>query len=91
MSAAAPLLTRPFSGRIADRLGYKVVLIPALLSITLGLGLLTLARTTGALVVSASLFGMGFGTAYPVFVAYVIWSFGHLIIWSLAAHDRIDE
>jgi MFS family permease len=66
------LLTRPFSGRIADRLGYKVVFIPALLSITLGLGLLAVADSIAGLVVSASLFGMGFGTAYPVFVAYVM-------------------
>lgn len=66
------LLTRPFSGRLADRLGYRVVLVPSLGLIALGLVLLTLADSLAALVISASFFGLGFGTAYPVFVAYVM-------------------
>jgi MFS family permease len=66
------LLTRPFSGRLADRLGYKVVLVPSLGLIAIGLVLLTLADSIAALMISASFFGLGFGTAYPVFVAYVM-------------------
>lgn len=66
------LLTRPFSGRLADRLGYRVVLVPSLGLIAIGLVLLTLADSLAALVISASFFGLGFGTAYPVFVAYVM-------------------
>jgi MFS family permease len=66
------LLTRPFSGRLADRLGYKVVLVPSLLLIALGLLVMALAHSIVALMVSASFFGVGFGTAYPVFVAYVM-------------------
>ena len=69
---AVMLLTRPFSGRLADRLGYKVVLVPSLALIALGLVMLTLADSIAGLMVSASLFGLGFGTAYPVFVAYVM-------------------
>lgn len=66
------LLTRPFSGRLADRLGYKVVLLPSLALIAIGLVILTLAESIAALMISASFFGLGFGTAYPVFVAYVM-------------------
>jgi predicted MFS family arabinose efflux permease len=66
------LLTRPFSGRLADRLGYRVVLVPSLGLIAIGLVLLTLGDSVAALVISASFFGLGFGTAYPVFVAYVM-------------------
>lgn len=69
---AVMLLTRPFSGRLADRLGYKVVLVPSLALIAIGLLMLTLAESFAALVISASFFGLGFGTAYPVFVAYVM-------------------
>ena len=66
------LLSRPFSGRLADRLGYRVVLLPALGLIAVGLVLLTAADSTAALLISASFFGLGFGTAYPVFVAYAL-------------------
>jgi MFS family permease len=66
------LLTRPFSGRIADRFGYRRVLLPALAAMALGLALLTFATARVPLVVSAAFFGLGFGTAYPVFVAYVM-------------------
>ncbi len=66
------LLTRPFSGRIADRLGYRRVLIPALCAMTIGLALLTGATARTPLMLSAAFFGLGFGTAYPVFVAYVM-------------------
>jgi len=69
---AVMLLTRPFSGRLADRLGYKVVLVPSLALIAIGLVMLTLADSSATLMISASFFGLGFGTAYPVFVAYVM-------------------
>jgi predicted MFS family arabinose efflux permease len=48
------------------------VLVPSLGLIAIGLVLLTLADSLAALVISASFFGLGFGTAYPVFVAYVM-------------------
>jgi MFS family permease len=70
--AVVILVTRPLSGTLADRIGYRRVFMPCLVLIAAGLGLLAAARTVMPLVASAALFGVGFGTAYPVFVAYVM-------------------
>jgi MFS family permease len=69
------LLTRPLSGRAADKLGYKKVLFPSLTLIALGLALLAASATRPGLVAAAVVFGAGFGSAYPAFAAYVI---GHV-------------
>ena len=66
------LLTRPLSGKLADRIGYRRVFMPCLILIAVGLTLLPTGSTRLSLVVSAAFFGVGFGTAYPVFVAYVM-------------------
>ena len=66
------LLTRPLAGRLGDRFGYKRVFIPCLVLICLGLGLLSFGGTRGWLIASAVVFGLGFGTAYPVYVGYVM-------------------
>jgi MFS family permease len=70
--AVVILMTRPLSGRLADRIGYRRVFMPCLVLIAFGLALLTVGSTRLALVTSAVFFGIGFGTAYPVFVAYVM-------------------
>ena len=66
------LLTRPMAGRLGDRFGYKRVFVPCLVLICLGLGLLAFGGTRGWLISSAVVFGLGFGTAYPVYVGYVM-------------------
>jgi MFS family permease len=70
--ALAILATRPLSGALADRIGYKQVFVPSLLLIAAGLSVLAWQPARAGLIVSASIFGVGFGTAYPVFVAYVM-------------------
>jgi MFS family permease len=66
------LLTRPLSGRLGDRFGYRRVFLPCLVVIVLGLACLALGHSRASLLTSALVFGVGFGTAYPVFVAYVM-------------------
>jgi predicted MFS family arabinose efflux permease len=67
------LFTRPLSASLADRIGYRRVFVPCLGFITAGLAALALFRgTRTSLIASAIVFGLGFGTAYPVFVAYVM-------------------
>src|SRR4051794_25600496 len=66
------LLTRPLSGPLADRIGYRRVFMPCLGLIAAGLALLSAASSLTWLIASAIVFGVGFGTAYPVFVAYVM-------------------
>jgi MFS family permease len=70
--ALVMLVTRPLSGVLADRIGYRRVFMPCLVLIAAGLTILAAGRTVTPLVLSAVFFGVGFGTAYPVFVAYVM-------------------
>ena len=69
------ILTRPFTGRLADRIGHTKILLPALALVSVGYALLALAVTRAWLLASAIVFGMGFGSAYPVFAAWVL---GHV-------------
>jgi MFS family permease len=66
------ILFRLVSGRLADRVGHRRFLIPCLVLATAGLLLLSLARTRPLMVVSAVVFGAGFGNMYPAFVAHVM-------------------
>jgi MFS family permease len=66
------LLTRPLAGRLGDRLGYKRIFVPCLVLITAGLTCLALGGSRASMIASAILFGTGFGTAYPVYVGYVM-------------------
>jgi MFS family permease len=70
--SGAIVLTRPFAGRLADRVGHRRVLVPCLGVIVLGYGLLAAAETRAGFVLSGLVFGIGFGSAYPVFAAHVI-------------------
>ncbi|HXE80621.1 MAG TPA: MFS transporter [Vicinamibacterales bacterium] len=65
------LITRPFFGRLGDRMGYQRVFLPCLILMAIGLGLLALSSSRAGLVTAAIVFGAGFGTAYPVFAAHV--------------------
>ena len=68
--AVVILMTRPLFGRLGDRIGYRRVFLPCLLLMAAGLGLLSQAADRPALMLSAIVFGAGFGTAYPVFAAF---------------------
>jgi MFS family permease len=70
--AVVILVSRPLAGRLGDRWGYRRVFLPCLVLITAGLALLAFGGTRGWLLASAIVFGTGFGTAYPVFAAYVL-------------------
>jgi MFS family permease len=70
--AAVVLLTRPAAGRLGDRFGYRRIFLPCLLLITIGLGCLAVGGTRPLMIASAVIFGIGFGTAYPVYVGYVM-------------------
>jgi MFS family permease len=64
--------TRPFIGRYADRAGHARVIVPCLAMIVIGVGLLAIADGRAMFVVSAMMFGTGFGSAYPIFVAHLM-------------------
>ena len=68
----AILCTRPFIGRYADRIGHTRLIVPCLAMIVIGITVLSMATDRATFVVSALLFGVGFGSAYPVFVAHLM-------------------
>jgi MFS family permease len=70
--AVVILCTRPVTGRLGDRWGYKRVFVPCLVMISCGLAVLALGGTRSLMVISAIVFGLGFGTAYPAYVGYVM-------------------
>ena len=70
--AVVILMTRPFFGRLGDRVGYRRVFFPCLILMAVGLALLTLADNRLMLMIAAVVFGTGFGTAYPVFAAHAL-------------------
>jgi MFS family permease len=70
--AVTIVFTRPFLGRLADRLGHVRVLIPCLALVVLGYALLAIGGTYPWLVAAAVVFGTGFGSTYPIFAAYVM-------------------
>jgi len=64
--------TRPFIGRYADRIGHARVIVPCLVLIVIGVSVLAVADSRPLFVLSALLFGTGFGSAYPIFVAHLM-------------------
>ena len=68
----AILSTRPFIGRYADRVGHSRIIVPCLVMVVLGVALLPIADSRPMFVVSALLFGVGFGSVYPLLVAYLM-------------------
>jgi MFS family permease len=70
--ALVTMCTRPISGPLGDRIGHVRVLIPCLALIVIGYTLLGISGTRPWMLASAVLFGVGFGSAYPVYTAYVL-------------------
>ena len=66
------LATRPVLGRLGDKWGYRQVFIPCLILISCGLGILSLGGSRTWMILSAIVFGIGYGTAYPTYVGYVM-------------------
>jgi MFS family permease len=74
--ALVTLVTRPVLGRLGDQIGYRRLFVPCLVMITAGLAVLPFVTTFWYMVLSASLFAIGFGSSYPVFAAYVMQDVG---------------
>ena len=70
--ALTVVASRVFVGRIADLRGPLVLMVPALLLAPAGYALLAFAHTAGATLLAAIFFALGFGTAYPTFVTWVL-------------------
>ncbi|MDQ1911679.1 MFS transporter [Paenibacillus sp. GD4] len=67
--AVALTLTRPFAGKLSDRLGEAYIIVPALAVTVSSLLVLSFSNGLGGLLVSAVLFGIGMGSAQPALQA----------------------
>jgi MFS family permease len=72
VQAIALLVSRTFAGRLADRYGRYVVIIPGIIFMAVASGILPFAYGFPSFAISASLFGMGFGSAQPATMALLI-------------------
>jgi MFS family permease len=70
--AATLALSRPLSGKLSDRYGETVVILPALVITIAGLLVLSLSTGLFGVLVAAVLYGIGFGSAHPVLHAAAI-------------------
>jgi len=68
----AILATRPFVARLGDRVGHRRVLLPCLVLVMLGFALLAVGGSRMVFVISALVFGTGFGSAYPLFLGHLM-------------------
>ena len=70
--ALSIVVVRVLTSRIGDRLGPKTMLYPAYAAIPVSFALLAVASKPWQFVVSATLFGIGMGGAYPAFANFLL-------------------
>lgn len=71
-NAITVILVRPVAGRIFDRRGHAAVLIPAAACVLASMLVLSAANGMPTLVVSALLYGLGFGAIQPTLQAWML-------------------
>lgn len=69
VQAFALLISRTFSGRLADKYGRVAAIIPGIIVISIALATIPLAHELPHFMISAALFGLGFGAAQPATMA----------------------
>ncbi|WP_338779959.1 MFS transporter [Metabacillus sp. FJAT-52054] len=70
--AVVMLLSRPFVGRLFDRRGAAVVMIPSFIVFAAGMLMLSFTDTSWMLLVSGALIGLGYGSLVPCFQTLAI-------------------
>lgn len=71
-NAVTIIIIRPISGRVFDSRGHAAVLIPAAVCVIASLTILSYTATIPLLIVSALLYGLGFGAIQPTIQAWMI-------------------
>ncbi len=70
--AVAAFVTRPFTGKLFDRKGDRVVIVPAFVAFICGMALLATVFRPAAMLVAAALIGFGVGTAQASSLAVAV-------------------
>ena len=68
----AMVLVRAFSGKIFDRFGHRILIIPGAISGAAGLILLGFSTSMGMVLVSGVLFGIAFAIIHPIIQAWAL-------------------
>ncbi|MUG21625.1 MFS transporter [Paenibacillus macerans] len=71
-NAITIVIIRPISGRIFDSRGHAAVLLPAAVSVIASMVILSFTTSLGMLILSALLYGLGFGAIQPTLQAWMI-------------------
>ncbi|MFC4809291.1 MFS transporter [Paenibacillus sp. GCM10023250] len=71
-NAITIILVRPLSGKLFDRRGHAAVLVPAGLFVTASMTLLSNTHAMPMLILSALLYGVGFGAIQPTIQAWML-------------------
>lgn len=71
----AAVSVRAGLGSVSDRLGRRTVLVPAMVALTIAVGMLSIVRSMPLVVLIGAIFGFGHGMLYPTMNAWVAdWS-----------------
>jgi MFS family permease len=70
--AATMVLFRLFFSHLGDRLGTKALLYPSVALVPVAFAILGFATTRWEMAVSAAIFGVGFGGAYPALATFIM-------------------
>lgn len=66
------VVSRPFTGRLFDRMGENIVVYPSIILYAIGLILLSQAHTPVMFLVASGVIGLGYGSVFPSFQAIAI-------------------
>jgi len=66
------VVSRPFTGRLFDRMGENIVVYPSIILYAIGLILLSQAHTPIMFLVASGVIGLGYGSVFPSFQAIAI-------------------
>ncbi|MFS0780208.1 MFS transporter [Bacillus sp. 1P06AnD] len=75
--AAMLVFTRPFSGRIYDRLGHKYLVYPASIFGVIGLIIMAFSHQLSVLFIAAIFYGIAYGVMQPTMQAWAVSRVGH--------------
>lgn len=68
----AMIIFRAFSGKIFDKFGHRILIIPAAISGAIGLGLLGFSKNMLMVLISGALFGIAFAIIHPIIQAWAL-------------------
>ncbi|MEW9701674.1 MFS transporter [Paenibacillus sp. SI8] len=71
-NAITIIMIRPISGKLFDKKGHGAVLIPAAISVVASMIILSFATSMPMLILSALLYGLGFGAIQPTIQAWML-------------------